>query len=91
MVKISEKTNVTFDIKTIIILITMVVAISTTFFTLQAGIEEAKNLPKPTLSPMEWQIKDELIRTTIMNNAERLEKIEIKIDKIDEKLYNLNK
>ena len=91
MVKINERTQVKLDIKTIGILVTFVISLSATYFTLKAEVEEAKLLPKPTLSPTEWQIKDELIRTTIMNNAERLEKIEKKIDKIDERLYNLNR
>ena len=63
-----------------------------------AGIEEAKKLPKMPISEKEFELKDALIRQTILNNGQQLEtqqeqlnKIEDKIDKIDTRLYNLNK
>tara|TARA_R100000655_G_scaffold46910_1_gene83889 strand:+ start:1310 stop:1582 length:273 start_codon:yes stop_codon:yes gene_type:complete len=88
--KINEKSEFTLDLKTIIMVIGFIIGMSTTYFTLQADIEEAKKLPKLPISEKEFQLKDELIRTTIMSNAERLEKIENKIDKLDERLYELN-
>ena len=89
--KINEKSEFTLDLKTIIMIVVFVTSLSATYFTLQADIEVAKTLPKMPISEKEFQLKDELIRTTIMSNAERLQKIEGKIDKIDERLYNLNK
>jgi hypothetical protein len=89
--KINEKSEFTLDLKTIIMIVGFVTSLSATYFTLQADIEVAKTLPKMPISEKEFQLKDELIRTTIMSNAERLQKIEGKIDKIDERLYNLNK
>ena len=50
------------------------------------------------ISEKEFELKDALIRQTILNNGQQLEtqqeqlnKIEDKIDKIDTRLYNLNK
>jgi len=88
--KLNEKSEFTLDLKTIIMVVGFIIGMSTTYFTLQADIEEAKELPKLPISEKEFQLKDELIRTTIMSNAERLEKIENKIDKLDERLYELN-
>ena len=88
---INEHTNLTLDLKTIVILISMIISISATYFTLKAEIEVAKELPVLPISEKEFQLKDELIRTTIMSNAERLEKIEKSILRIDERLYNINK
>tara|TARA_R100000781_G_scaffold63957_1_gene40464 strand:- start:438 stop:710 length:273 start_codon:yes stop_codon:yes gene_type:complete len=89
--KINEKSEITFDLKFIMLIAGGLLSLSATFFALKSDIEEAKTLPKMPISEKEFQLKDELIRTTIMSNAERLQKIEGKIDKIDERLYNLNK
>ena len=91
--KINEKSEFTLDLKTIGIVVAMAVSVSSTYFTLKADIDENKKaLEKGNwVSSTEYNLKDELIRTTIMGNASRLEKIEQKLDKIDERLYNLNK
>tara|TARA_R100001594_G_scaffold65894_2_gene100220 strand:- start:2725 stop:3018 length:294 start_codon:yes stop_codon:yes gene_type:complete len=96
--KINEKSEFTVDLKLIILVVSMVVSLSATYFTLQADIEEAKKLPKMPISEKEFELKDALIRQTILNNGQQLEtqqeqlnKIEDKIDKIDTRLYNLNK
>ena len=96
--KLNEKSQFTLDLKTIILLLGGIVSLSATYFTLQADIEEAKKLPKMPISEKEFELKDALIRQTILNNGtqlesqqEQLNKIENKIDKIDTRLYNLNK
>jgi TolA-binding protein len=96
--KINEKSEFTVDLKLIVLVVSMVVSLSATYFTLQADIEEAKKLPKMPISEKEFELKDALIRQTILNNGQQLEtqqeqlnKIEDKIDKIDTRLYNLNK
>jgi|TARA_Y100001963_G_scaffold82865_1_gene114844 TolA-binding protein len=96
--KLNEKSEFTVDLKLIILVVSMVVSLSATYFTLQADIEEAKKLPKMPISEKEFELKDALIRQTILNNGQQLEtqqeqlnKIEDKIDKIDTRLYNLNK
>ena len=96
--KISDKSEFTLDLKTIILFVGGVISLSATYFTLQADIEEAKKLPKMPISEKEFELKDALIRQTILTNGQQLEtqqeqlnKIEDKIDKIDTRLYNLNK
>ena len=95
--KLNEKSEFTVDLKLIILVVSMVISLSATYFTLQADIEEAKKLPKMPISEKEFELKDALIRQTILNNGQQLEtqqeqlnKIEDKIDKIDTRLYNLN-
>tara|TARA_B100001094_G_scaffold245633_1_gene242141 strand:+ start:1304 stop:1576 length:273 start_codon:yes stop_codon:yes gene_type:complete len=89
--KLNEKSEFTLDLKTIIMVVGFVISLSATYFTLRAEVEIAKTLPKLPISEKEFELKDELIRTTIMSNAERLEKIENKLDKIDERLYEIRK
>lgn len=83
----------TLDFKTIGIVIAMAISVSSTYFTLKADIEENKKaLDKGNwVSATEYELKDELIRTTIMGNSKKLDAIENKLNTIDNRLYNLNK
>ena len=61
------------------------------WFTLQADIAEAKELPAPVIDRIEYDLKDELIRQTIMDTQEDVEAIQEQLDKIDERLYEIQK
>ena len=61
------------------------------WFTLQSDIQEAKELPAPVIERMEFDMKDELIRQTIMDTQEDVDEIKEKLDKIDERLYEIQK
>ena len=89
--KISESTNLTLDLKTIALIIGFTSSMVLMYANLKADIDEAKQLPKPTLSATEWAIKDELIRTTIMQNANGIEEIKDKLNTIESRLYEINK
>jgi len=57
---------------------------------LQADIAEAKELPAPIppeVTRMEFQMKDEMIRNTIMNTQEDVTEIKKTLEKIEDKLY----
>jgi len=58
---------------------------------MQADIAEAKELPKPVIDRVEYDLKDELIRQTIMDTQEDVEEIKETIEKIDERLYEIQK
>ena len=95
--KLNEKSQFTLDLKTIIMVIGFAISLSATYFTLKADVELAKTLPKMPISEKEFELKDKLVRQTILNNGtqlksqqEQLNMIEDKIDKIDTRLYNLN-
>ena len=89
--QISEETKVTLDLKTIGMIVGFTVTIASMYFVMQADIAEAKELPKPEISKTEYELKDELIRNTIMDTQEDVEEIKETIDKIDERLYEINK
>ena len=91
--KLSEKSELTLDLKTIGIIVGMVISVSSTYFTLKGQIDEnKKTLEKGNwVSATEYELKDELVRTTIMGNSKKLDAIEDKLNTIDERLYNLNK
>ena len=87
--QIGEDTKVTLDLKTIGLIIGGAVSIATLYFALQADIALAKELPAPVIDRFEYDLKDELIRQTIMDTQEDVEEIKETIDKIDERLYEL--
>lgn len=89
--QISEGTQITLDLKTIGILLFTVATVIGMWFTLQADIEEAKGLPVPAVSRTEYDLKDELIRQTILDTQDDVEKILEDLEKIDERLYDLQK
>lgn len=86
---LSEKTQVTLDLKTIGIVIGGAISLVTLYFTLQKDIALAKELPKPTITRTEYDLKDQLIRETIMNTQDKVQENSDKLDKIDEKLYEI--
>lgn len=89
MKAINENTNLTLDLKTLILIIGFTISMVSMYAKLQADISDAKLLPKPTLSAMEWEIKDELIRTTIMQNAKGIEEIKLQLNTIEHRLYEI--
>ena len=102
MTKIGEDTNVTLDLKTIGIIVTGAVAIATTYITLSASVsnntESIESLEGNTVNPIEFQYKDELVRSTIKRIEEKQEtmnedvsEIKDQLEKIDERLYQISK
>jgi len=89
--KISEKTELTLDLKTLIIIVSFVLTAVGMWFAIQADIQLAKELPEPEVSRTEYDLKDQLVRETIMNTQEKVEQNSEKLDKIDEKLYQIIK
>ncbi len=87
--QIGEDTKVTLDLKTIGMIVAFVVTIAGMWFTLQADIAQAKELPAPVIDRVEYDLKDELIRQTIRDTQEDVEEIKETIDKIDQRLYDI--
>ena len=89
--KIGEDTQVTLDLKTIGMIVGFVIMLAGMWYTLQADIAQAKELPAPVIDRVEYDLKDELIRQTIMDTQEDVEEIKETIDKIDQRLYEIQK
>ena len=90
---VNEKSQFTLDLKTIFLIVGMVASASGTYFTLKADIDANKKaLEKGNwVSATEYELKDELVRNTIMSNSKKLDAIEEKLNTIDDRIYNLNK
>jgi len=62
------------------------------WFALQADIAEAKELPlpsEPEITRMEFDMKDQLVRQTIMTTQEDVTEIKEDIKRIEEKIDQL--
>jgi|TARA_Y100000004_G_scaffold57918_1_gene64514 hypothetical protein len=89
--QLGEDTKVTMDLKTIGMIIGGAVSLALMYFTLQADIALAKELPEPVIDRVEYDLKDELIRQTIIDTQEDVQEIKESLDKIDERLYEIQK
>ena len=89
--ELSEETKVTLDLKTLGAIGAGIVTLAGMWFALQADIAEAKELPAPVIDRIEYDLKDELIRQTILDTQEDVEAMREQLDKIDERLYELPK
>lgn len=87
--EIGEETKLTLDLKTIGIVIAGAVSLVLMYTDLNAGISEAKLLPEPVVTRSEYDLKDLLVREQIANTAEQVKENSEKLDKIDEKLYEI--
>lgn len=87
--EIGEGTKVTLDLKTIGMVVAGAISLAAMYFALKSEIELAKQLPEPAISRTEYDLKDQLIRETIMNTQQKVEENSAKLDKIDEKLYEI--
>jgi len=89
--QIGEDTKVILDLKTIGLIVSFVIGLATTYFTLRSDIALAMEMPKPEISKIEFDMKDELIRQTIMDTQDDVEMILEKLDKLDERIYEIQK
>ena len=88
---LGEETKVTINLKTIGGIIFAAVTLAGMYFTLKQDIALAKELPEPVIDRMEFDMKDELIRQTIMDTQDDVEEIKETLDKMDERLYEMQK
>ena len=89
--ELNEDTGFTVSIKTLIGIGFGIATIVGMWFALQADIAEAKTLPAPPdpeVTRMEFDMKDQMIRNTIMDTKKDVEEIKETLDKIEDKLYN---
>jgi hypothetical protein len=87
--EISENTVVGLSLKTIGAIVAGVCFVTLGYFDLKAEVEEAKKLPMPVIERMEYDLKDQLVRETIMNTQSDIEDIKTQLDKMEQRLFEL--
>ena len=89
--ELNEDTGFVLSIKTIIAIGFAMATLISMWFMLQADIAEAKELPiipPDEVTRMEFNMKDQMIRNTIMDTQKDVQEIKASIEKIEDKLYN---
>ena len=89
--ELNEDTGFVLSVKTMIAIGFAMATIIGMWFALQADIAEARELP--VIPPdegtrMEFNMKDQMIRNTILDTQKDVEEIKGTLEKIEDKLYN---
>ena len=90
--ELNENTGFNVSIKTLIAIGAAITTVVGMWFALQADIAEAKELPippDPEITRMEFDMKDQLVRQTIMTTQEDVIEIKDDLKNIERKIDEL--
>tara|TARA_A100001515_G_C4584448_1_gene214046 strand:- start:73 stop:357 length:285 start_codon:yes stop_codon:yes gene_type:complete len=90
--ELNEDTTLKLSLKTLAGIAVLIFTLVGMWFTLQADIAEAKELPlplDPEITRMEYDMKDQLIRQTIMTTQEDVKELKDDMDRIEQKIDKL--
>ena len=88
--ELNEDSGFKVSIKTLIGIGAAMATIISMWFMLQADIADAKELPVPAdpeVTRMEFDMKDQMIRQTILTTQEDVKEIKKTLEKIEDKIY----
>ena len=86
-----KKKKVNISIENLIMIGAGIFSLVGMWYALQGDIEEAKLLPEPEVSRTEYDLKDQLVRETIISTQKKVEEIDETVKKIDDKLFEIIK
>ena len=84
--ELNENTSFKVSIQTLIGIGFGMATIISMWFVLQADIAEAKELTKPDITRMEFNMKDENIRNTIIETRDDVKKLEERMIRMEDKI-----
>ena len=90
--ELSEETSFNISLKTLAGIAVLIFTLVGMWFTLQNDIADAKELPKPPdpeITRMEYDMKDQLIRQTIMTTQDDVKEIKTQMIRMEEKIDKL--
>jgi len=88
--ELNEDSGFKVSIKTLVGIGAAMATVISMWFMLQADIAEARELPTPAdpeVTRMEFDMKDQMIRQTIMDTKADVDEIKKTLEKIEDKLY----
>ena len=89
--ELNEDSGFQVSIKTLVGIGVAMATVISMWFMLQADIAEAKELPvipPDEVTRMEFNMKDQMIRQTILDTKNDVDEIKKSLEKIEDKLYN---
>ena len=87
--ELNEDTSFKVSLKTLGGIAVLIFTLVGMWFTLQADIQEAKELPvppPPAITRIEFDMKDQLVRQTIMTTQEDVTEIKEQLEKLNDKI-----
>ena len=87
--ELNENTSFKVSVQTLIAIGFGMATVIGMWFALQADISEAKELPKPDVTRMEFDMKDQNVRQTILTTQEDVKEIKEDIRRIEDKIDQL--
>ena len=90
--ELSEETSFNISLNTLAGIAVLIFSLGGMWVTLQNDIADAKELPlppDPEITRMEYDMKDQLIRQTIMTTQEDVKEIKSQMIRMEEKIDNL--
>ena len=90
--ELNEDTGFNVSIKTLAGIGFAMATVISMWFMLQADIAEARELPvpePPVITRMEFDMKDQLVRQTIMTTQEDVKEIKEQLEKLNDKIDRL--
>ena len=87
--ELNEDTSFKVSVKTLGGIAALIFTLVGMWFTLQSDIAEAKELPKPDITRMEFNMKDENIRSTIIETRDDVKKLEERMIRMEDKIDKL--
>ena len=84
--ELNENTAFSLSIKTLITIGFAMVTLISMWFMLKADIAEAKELPKPDVTRMEFDMKDQNIRQSIEHTEKTVDEIKEDLKRMEDKI-----
>jgi hypothetical protein len=87
--KLNEETTLNLKIETIGGIAVLIFTLASMWFMLQSDIAEAKTLPKSEVSKIEFDMKDENVRSSIKNIEKTVDEIKLRMIRLENKIDDL--
>ena len=85
--EIGKGTKIKLTLESLVSIGATVAIVTTMYFTLKSEIAVAKELPKPIITEKEYELKDELIRNTILQTQEDIKDMQETLERIEDRVY----
>ena len=85
--EIGKGTKIKLTLESLVSIGATIAVVTTMYFTLKTEIAIAKELPKPIITEKEYELKDELIRNTILQTQEDIKDMQETLERIEDRVY----
>ena len=86
MKELNEDTSFKISIKTLGAIAVLIFSLVAAYAQIQSDIEDAKELPKPEVSKIEFDMKDQNVRQSVLNTEKNVEKLEERMIRMEDKI-----